>query len=226
MLRFTQKWRFAENWLTLGVWEYSEECSIASLTHQWMLCSEWVPSEWESKQLIKHQQIKKSLLCIILLSPVKRSSGLNQERNMHWSSTVYEQKWSKKYFKQICGCILMWETALLWIKCMESCFGQKLLLMMDLESQDVNWWTVYQLFGLSFWRHPFTAEHPLLRQWWNDTFLKNIQMKKQTHISWMVCGWINVKKCLVFRWTITLRTVFHLPLCFSLFIKRTNSRKI
>ncbi len=32
------------------------ECkfSITSLAHQWILCSEWVPSEWESKQLIKN----------------------------------------------------------------------------------------------------------------------------------------------------------------------------
>ncbi len=54
-----------------------------------------------------------------------------------------------------------------------------------LVSQDVNWWTgvcgllwcFYQLFGLSFWRHPFTAEDPLVRTscyifpnlfpWWN-----------------------------------------------------------
>ncbi len=35
----------------------SEKCSIASLAHQWMLCSEWVPSEWESKQLIKTSQV-------------------------------------------------------------------------------------------------------------------------------------------------------------------------
>ncbi len=53
-----------------------------------------------------------------------------------------------------------------------------------LTSQDVNWWTgvvwitcgllwcFYQLFGLSFWRHPFTAEHPLLSQWCRDTFLQ------------------------------------------------------
>ncbi len=57
----------------------------------------------------------------------------------------------------------------------------KNVLMMDLfqllSSRDVNWWTgevwvtsgllwcFYQLFGLSFWRHPFTAEDPLLRQW-------------------------------------------------------------
>ncbi len=33
-----------------------EKCSIASLAQQWMLCSEWVPSEWESKQLIKTSQ--------------------------------------------------------------------------------------------------------------------------------------------------------------------------
>ncbi len=31
-----------------------EKCSIPSLAQQWILCSEWVPSEWESKQLIKH----------------------------------------------------------------------------------------------------------------------------------------------------------------------------
>ncbi len=30
----------------------------------------------------------------------------------------------------------------------------------------------YQLFGRSFWRHPFTAEHPLLNKWSNATFLQ------------------------------------------------------
>ncbi len=33
-----------------------EKCSITSLAQQWILCSEWVPSEWESKQLIKTSQ--------------------------------------------------------------------------------------------------------------------------------------------------------------------------
>ncbi len=33
-------------------------------------------------------------------------------------------------------------------------------------------WCLYQLFGLSFWRHPFTAEHPLLSKWCNATFLQ------------------------------------------------------
>ncbi len=27
-----------------------EKFSMTSLAHQWILCSEWVPSEWESKQ--------------------------------------------------------------------------------------------------------------------------------------------------------------------------------
>ncbi len=51
-------------------------------------------------------------------------------------------------------------------------------------SQDINWWTgvvwitcgllwcFYQLFGLSFWRHPFTTEDPLVSKWWNATFLQ------------------------------------------------------
>ncbi len=29
----------------------------------------------------------------------------------------------------------------------------------------------YQLFGISFWRHPFTAEDPLVSKWCNATFL-------------------------------------------------------
>ncbi len=51
--------------------------------------------------------------------------------------------------------------------------------MQILASQDVNWWTgfvdywcFYQLFGLSFWRHPFTAEDPLVRKWCNAKLLQ------------------------------------------------------
>ncbi len=36
----------------------------------------------------------------------------------------------------------------------------------------------YQLFGLSFWRHPFTAEHPLLNKWWSVTIPVNIWVPK------------------------------------------------
>ncbi len=31
-------------------------------------------------------------------------------------------------------------------------------------------WCFYQLFGLSFWRHPFTAEDPWVSKWCNDKF--------------------------------------------------------
>ncbi len=33
-------------------------------------------------------------------------------------------------------------------------------------------WCFYQLFGLSFWWHPFTVEVPLLSKWCNATFLQ------------------------------------------------------
>ncbi len=51
-------------------------------------------------------------------------------------------------------------------------FKVKNVLMLDLfltnlqllTSQDINWWTgllvFNQLFGLSFWRHPFTTKDP------------------------------------------------------------------
>ncbi len=79
-----------------------------------------------------------------------------------------------------------------------------------LSSPDVNWWTgvvwitcgllwcFYQLFGLSFWRHPFTAEHPLLRQWCSDTFLQSDEESHLSGMAWgqtFIFGWTNVKLC-------------------------------
>ncbi len=43
-------------------------------------------------------------------------------------------------------------------------------------------WCFYQLFRLSFWRHPFTAEHPLLSKWCNDTFLQIWWRNKRIHV--------------------------------------------
>ncbi len=88
--------------------------------------------------------------------------------------------------------------------------------MQILSSQDVNWWTgvvwitcgllwcFYQLFGLSFWRHPFTAEDPLVSKWWNAT-VSQIWWRKNSSTSWMAWGWVNVQQtfCL-FGWTISI----------------------
>ncbi len=51
----------------------------------------------------------------------------------------------------------------------------------------LEWWVLHvdycdQLFGLSFWRHPFTAEDPLVSKWYNANFSKSVLMKKQTHL--------------------------------------------
>ncbi len=43
-------------------------------------------------------------------------------------------------------------------------------------------WCFYQLFGLSFWRHPFTAEDPLVNKWRNAKFFK-IWRNKLIYIS-------------------------------------------
>ncbi len=76
--------------------------------------------------------------------------------------------------------------------CPEATVWNSNLLMMDLfliSTQLFNWqdvtcwtgvvwitcgllWCFYQLFGLSFWRHPFTAVDPLVSKWCNATFLQ------------------------------------------------------
>ncbi len=74
-----------------------------------------------------------------------------------------------------------------------------------LSSQDVNWWTevvwstcgllwcFYQLFGLSFWRHPFTADDPLLSKWWSATFLQIWWRNKLIDISFIFITYIDAK---------------------------------
>ncbi len=116
-------------------------------------------------------------------------------------------------------------------------FEVKNILMTDLfltntqlfTSQDVNWWTgvvwitsgllwcFYQMFGLSFWRHPFTAEDPLLSKWWNATFLQIWWRNKLT--SWMAWGWEHFQQMFNFGWTTPLKREFIIyspPCCFKL----------
>ncbi len=110
------------------------------------------------------------------------------------------------------------EEVLLWTHfSQKQRFDVKMSLMMDLfltnmqpfASQDVNWWTggvwitcglllcFNQLFELSFWRHPFTAEDPLVSKSFNAKFIQiGPNEKKLTHRlthklahrSWMAWG--------------------------------------
>ncbi len=116
-------------------------------------------------------------------------------------------------------------------------FDQKLLfkvkkaLMMDLFlkslqlfiSEDVNWWIrvvwspcgllwcFYQLFGLSFWRHPFTAEHPLLSKRCNATFLQIcLDSNSSTHCTalfWVHVHWMNYSFNI--QWIMVLTVKMH-----------------
>ncbi len=52
-------------------------------------------------------------------------------------------------------------------------------------------WYFYQLFELSFWRHPSTAEDPLV----SKLFSKSVAMEKMK--SWIVSGWVIVKQILI-----------------------------
>ncbi len=51
-LRFTQAIQDVYKFVSEQILKFS----ITSIAQQWILCSEWVPSEWESKQLIKTSQ--------------------------------------------------------------------------------------------------------------------------------------------------------------------------
>ncbi len=116
---------------------------------------------------------------------MKSLSCLNQERNVHRSSTVYKQKKKiQNSCKKICSWILMWEDnsvrcvsldeLLLWTGILAS-NGLKIKHLNDgfvsykCSRVDYLWiivmflsavWTVW-----SFWRHPFTSEDPSVSKW-------------------------------------------------------------
>ncbi len=64
-------------------------------------------------------------------------------------------------------------------------------------------WCFYQLFGLSFWRHPFTAEHPLVSKWRNATFL---QIWWRNKLIYILDGLrvSSFQQIFIFGWTIPL----------------------
>ncbi len=102
---------------------------------------------------------------------------MNCSWKLHISSTVYKSKQSKTALNKYVDFFTEGSNIMNSYFNQKQWFKVKNVLMMDLfqllSSPDVNWWTgvvwitcgllwcFYQLFGLSFWRHPFTAEHPL-----------------------------------------------------------------
>ncbi len=56
-------------------------------------------------------------------------------------------------------------------------------------------WCFYQLFGL--WRHPFTAEDPLVSKWHNTKFLNLMKTQTRLHLGWPEGGYI-FKHILIF----------------------------
>ncbi len=55
-------------------------------------------------------------------------------------------------------------------------------------------WCFYQLFGLSLWRHPFTAEDPLGSKRWNANSPNLFQWKTNSCISWMTWEWVHCQQ--------------------------------
>ncbi len=58
----------------------------------------------------------------------------------------------------------------------------------------------YQLFGLSFWRHPFTAEDSLVSKWCHLKFLKICSVKeKNSSTYWLAWQWVHFQQIFIFE---------------------------
>ncbi len=79
----------------------------------------------------------------------------------------------------------------------------------------VDYLCFYQLFGRSFWRHPFTAEDPLVSKWCNAKILQIHCFDEETN-SYILDG-LKVSKIFIFGWTIPLilTVLLHSESCLS-----------
>ncbi len=128
--------------------------------------------------------MKKSISCYLShQNPHTHSSRTFLDRNGAWSvqiSLLIQTRklfhWRKRYYG-------LWTRILVrsnglklktawWICFLKTRNFSLLQMLID----GLEWcgllWCFYQLFGLSFWRHPFTAKHPLVSKWCNATFLQ------------------------------------------------------
>ncbi len=140
------------------------------------------------------------------LSPVKKSSGLNQERNMHRLSTVYKPKQPKTVYKQIYGWNIFTGGSVIMdyglIFGQKQWFKVKNALMMDLfleflASQD--WWTgvvwiicgllicFYQQFGLIL-TAPIHCRGSIGERM---LYLSKSDKETNSSTSWMDWGWAH-----------------------------------
>ncbi len=87
-------------WVCFFIGTGLEKFNIASLAHQWILCSEWVPSQWEPS--VVSSQIKHCL---------QAKTVQNISKQIYWWMWKDNREW-----------IYSLEEALFWI--MDCCFGQ------------------------------------------------------------------------------------------------------
>ncbi len=103
-------------WVCIFIGTDLEKISITSHAHQWILCNEWVPSEWEPIQLMKTSQVVdmtpvhlfiscKAHSCVFVInrSIIKHfnshSDGTHSLQRIHWWAcnlicSDYETNWS------------------------------------------------------------------------------------------------------------------------------------
>ncbi len=134
-----------------------EKFSITSLAHRWILCSEWLPSEWESKQLLNASQRSTSnphdsissinvlwseKLCVFKFKPLLMAKyEFSIYKNAFSSENVVSSESEEKYAnikhclqaktvknaKQTCWWIFMWGDSRGWTFLLE----EALLWIMD-----------------------------------------------------------------------------------------------
>ncbi len=175
-----------------------EKCSFTSLAHQWTLYSEWVPSKRESIQLINHSRPSvnvlrsEKLLCLQETNPSLKQFITSYccfwliylSLNHNSSSSEGHLFWCRR------------DNFCYWRKCYGLWTG--ILIVNNSLKWKMSWWIYYKLFRLlvdycdvfiscldSFWRHPFTAEEPLVSKWCNATFLKICSDETNSSTSWM-----------------------------------------
>ncbi len=161
--------------------------------HQFLSCEVKSCMFVRNKSIIKMFLTSNWCFCLKCDSYIHSIARLNQERNMHKSSTIYKRKQSKHFLNENVGRFwcerakvdrlfnggsFILDYVRSEVKVRVSYTNTQLF-----ASKDIHWWTgvvwvacgllwgFYQLFGLAFWWYPFIAEDRLVSKWCNAKFL-------------------------------------------------------
>ncbi len=174
-----------------------QDASITSLVHQRILCSEWVPPEWESKQRIKtcENQASKTVQKRYNQMSMDFDAGCDFDGHFHWRKWCYGLQ---TYILATSNSLKLKHLNNRCVSYKHAAFSFTILLGLRVDYCDVF---------LSCFDSHFDGTHsPQRTHWWaSDAMLHFSKSNEETNSSTSWMPLVNFQLIFIFGWSIPLR---------------------